>query len=97
MRTAKTVAEVREIAIPILMRHGVTKAGVFGSCARGDMAPGSDIDILVEIREDISLLDFIRIKQEVAEAMGQEVDMVEYDALKPRLRDKILREQVSIL
>ena len=97
MRTAKTVAEVRRNRDSDTDAHGITKAGVFGSCARGDMAPGSDIDILVEIREDISLLDFIRIKQEVAEAMGQEVDMVEYDALKPRLRDKILSEQVSIL
>ena len=97
MHTVKTVADVRTIALPILKRHGVTRAGVFGSCARGDMAPGSDIDILVEIRGDISLLDFIRIKQEVAEAIGQDVDLVEYDALKPRLRDQILSEQVSIL
>jgi len=97
MYTARTVADVREIALPILKRHGVTRAGVFGSCARGKLLPGSDIDILVEIRQDISLLDFIRIKQEVAEALGQEVDLVEYDALKPRLRDEILSEQVSIL
>jgi len=61
------------------------------------MIAGGDIDILVEIRQDISLLDFIRIKQEVAEALGQDVDLVEYDAIKPRLRDKILSEQVSIL
>ncbi len=97
MQTALTVADVREIALPILIQHGVTRAGVFGSCARGEMTPGSDIDILVEIRQDISLLDFVRIKQEVAEALGQEVDLVEYDALKPRLREEILSEQVSIL
>jgi uncharacterized protein len=97
MHTTRTVADVREIALPILKRHGVTRAGVFGSCARGDMVPGSDINILVEIRQDISLLDFVRIKQEVAEALGQAVDLVEYDALKPRLRDEILNEQVSIL
>jgi predicted nucleotidyltransferase len=51
----------------------------------------------VEIREDVSLLDFIRIKQQVAEALGQEVDLVEYDAIKPQLMNKILSEQVSIL
>jgi predicted nucleotidyltransferase len=54
MYTAMTVAEVREIALPILRQHGVTRAGVFGSCARGDMVAGSDIDILVEIRQDIA-------------------------------------------
>lgn len=97
MNAVRTVAEVREIALPILKQHGITKAGLFGSCARGDMVAGSDIDILVEIREDVSLLDFIRIKQQVAEALGQEVDLVEYDTIKPQLMDKILNEQVSIL
>ena len=97
MSTARTVQEVREIAVPILKQHGVTRAGVFGSCARGDMAAGSDVDILVEIPQDISLLDFIRIKQQLEEAFGQDVDLVEYDAVKPQLKDKILGQQVSIL
>jgi len=97
MPTNKTVAEIRQIALPILKRHGVTRAGVFGSCARGQMVEGSDIDLLVEIRRDISLLDFIRIKQEVEEALGSNVDLVEYDAIKPLLREQILSEQVPIL
>lgn len=94
---ARTIAEVREIVLPIMKRHGVSRAGVFGSCVRGDMFVGSDIDILVEIQRDISILDFIRIKQEVAEALGQDVDLVEYDAVKPHLRERIMGEQVSIL
>jgi hypothetical protein len=94
---ARTVSEVRKIVLPIMKRHGVSRAGVFGSCARGDMLVGSDIDILVEIRRDISILDFIRIKQEVEEALGQDVDLLEYDAVKPQLRDKIMDEQVPIL
>ena len=68
--------------------------------ARGEMLSGSDVDILVEIPRDISILDFVRIKQEVRrEALGQDVRIyVEYDALKPRLRDGIAQnEQVSIL
>ena len=97
MSIAGTIAEVREMALPILRRHSVTRAAVFGSCARGEMAADSDIDMLVEIGEDISMLDFIRIKREVEEALGHRVDLVEYDALKPLLRDSILSEQVSIL
>jgi uncharacterized protein len=92
-----TIAEVCDVALPILKRHGVTRAAVFGSCARGEMSADSDIDMLVEIREDISLLDFIRIQQEVEDAVGHPVDLVEYDAIKPLLRDSILNEQVSIL
>jgi predicted nucleotidyltransferase len=97
MPAAGTLANVREIAAPILKRHGVVRAAVFGSCARGDMKPDSDIDILVEIQQDISLLDFIRIRQEISESLGREVDLVEYDSVKPRLRDEILNEQVPIL
>ncbi len=94
MQIARTVTEVQELAVPVLKRHGVTRAGVFGSCARGKLAAGSDIDTLCEIPDDISLLDFIRIKQEVEKVLGQEVDLVEYDAIKPLIKDRILSEQV---
>ena len=47
MQIARTVTEVQELAAPVLKRHGVTRAGVFGSCARGKLAAGSNIDILV--------------------------------------------------
>jgi len=93
----KAVDAISEVVLPILKRHGVTRAGVFGSCARGDMTADSDIDVLVEIRRDIGLLDFIRIKLEIEEALGQKVDLVEYDSVKPALKDRILREQVQIL
>ena len=93
----KTVDAISEAVLPILKRHGVTRAGIFGSCARGEMTADSDIDVLVEIRRDIGLLDFIRIKLEIEEALGQKVDLVEYDSVKPRLKDRILREQVQIL
>jgi uncharacterized protein len=92
-----TIADVREAVLPILRRRGAAKAALFGSCARGDMGPDSDVDILVEIPADLSLLDFVQLKQEVAEALGRKVDLVEYDALKPSLRDGIIRQQVSIL
>jgi len=89
--------EIGEVVVPILRRHGATRAGVFGSCARGTMSEDSDIDILVEIAADKSLLEFIAIKLEIEEALGQKVDLVEYDAIKPLLRDRILNEQVQIL
>jgi predicted nucleotidyltransferase len=93
----RAVDAVREAVLPILKRHGVARAGIFGSCARGNMTADSDIDVLVEIRPDLSLLDFIRIKREIEEALGRDVDLVEYDAIKPSLRDRILAEQVPIL
>lgn len=92
-----TVSEIRNVARPILMRHGVTRAAVFGSYARGDMNADSDVDMLVEINKDISLLDFIHIKNDIEDALGQRVDLVEYGALKPLFMESILQEQVTIL
>ena len=92
--------EIREITdkiIPILKRYGVSKAALFGSSVKGDMTEESDIDVLVEIEKDISLLDFVGLKLELEEILGRKVDLVEYCTLKPILRERVLREQVPIL
>jgi uncharacterized protein len=84
-------------AVPILRRHGACRAGIFGSVARGDDKAGSDVDFLVELDGEQSLLDVIGLQQDLAEALGRAVDVVEYDAVKPAIRDRVLKEQVSIL
>ena len=61
------------------------------------MEKDSDIDILVDIKADISLLDFVGLKQKIEEALGRKVDLVEYDTLNPFLRERILKEQVVLL
>jgi predicted nucleotidyltransferase len=88
---------VKQKILPILQNHGVRRAGLFGSLVRGEVGKNSDIDILVEIEEDISLLDFVGIKLELEEATGRNVDLVEYETVKPLLRERILKEQVVIL
>lgn len=91
------IEDLKRKIIPILQSHGVKRAGLFGSYVRGDMREDSDIDILVEIEEDISLLDFVGIKLEIEEVLGRKVDLVEYNTIKPIIKDKILKEQVIIL
>ena len=61
------------------------------------MKNDSDIDILVEIKKNISLLDFVGIKLELEEALKKKVDLVEYSTIKPILKEKILKEEVAIL
>jgi len=90
------IKELKNKLTPILKKHGVNKAALFGSSVRGEMKESSDVDILVRIDKDISLLDFVRIKLELEEALGRRVDLVEYDTIKPRLKDRILKEQVVI-
>ena len=91
------IEEIKRKILPILQRYGVKRIGLFGSCVRGEMREDSDIDILVEIEKDISLLDFIGIKLEVEETLGRKVDLVEYCTIKPLLRESILKEQVVVL
>jgi predicted nucleotidyltransferase len=89
--------QVKQDTLNILRRYGVTRAALFGSAARNQMRPDSDIDILVQIDKDISLLDFVALKLDLEDALGRNVDLVEYDTIKPLLRDSILSNQETIL
>ncbi len=76
----------------IAARYGVRSVRVFGSTARGDRSPQSDIDLLVDIEPGRSLLDLIGFCQDLEEALGRKVDVVSEGGLSPHLRDRILRE-----
>lgn len=81
---------------PILKKYGIKKAGIFGSTARGEF-PVNDLDLLVQIDKKISLLSFIGIKQELEDVLGMKVDLVEYQAIKPSLKQSILRDEEPVL
>jgi uncharacterized protein len=91
-----SVKDIKEVILPILINKGVLRAGLFGSYVRGEQNKGSDVDILIELSEDLSLLDVISIKIELEEALNKEVDLVEYETIKPELKDSILNEEVLI-
>jgi predicted nucleotidyltransferase len=93
----ESIQEIKEKITPILQQYGITKAAIFGSLAKGEAKTSSDIDILVEIKSDMSLLDFVGMKLELEEAINRKVDLVEYETIKPLIREKILSEQVAIL
>lgn len=93
----ETVNEIKK-NIPILKRHEVKKAALFGSFARGEAKARSDVDLLIEYkRKDKSLFDLVNLKTELEEILGRKVDIVTYNSLYWRLRDQILSEQVMIL
>ena len=74
----------------------VKAISVFGSCLRGEQKENSDLDILVEFNETIDLFEFIQLENYLSEILCCKVDLVMKDALKPRIKDRILREAVSI-
>lgn len=93
----KTVEEIKNKILPILKEAGATRGGIFGSYVRGEEKKDSDIDILVDLPNDLSLFDIVGIKLELEDALGKKVDLVEYSHIKPILKDQILSEQVPIL
>jgi len=89
--------EMKKKIVKILKKNKVTKAGIFGSYARGEQNENSDIDILVEIKKKISLFDFAGIKIEIEENLGKKVDLVEYIVIKPLIKKQILNEEIRII
>jgi len=90
------ITKIQQIILPILQKHHITKAGIFGSFAKAEVNEDSDVDILVELGTEISLLDFVGIKLELEDMLQREVDLVEYQSLKPALREQILNEEIRI-
>ena len=80
-----------------MRRRGVTRAAVFGSVARGEETPDSDIDFLVEFESGRTLLDLSGLRRDLSLVLHREVDVVTSAALHPRLRTRILEESVDIL
>lgn len=92
-----TVNEIKEKITPILKRHRISRAAVFGSIVRSEATEKSDVDILVEIPHAHGLFEFIGIKLELEDALKKKVDLVEYQAIKPRIKESVLNGQVQIL
>lgn len=78
----------------ICRRYSMKELAVFGFHACGDATPQSDIDFLVEFRDDahVGLLEFAALMRELSEATGRKVDLVSKRGLKPLIRDSVLGE-----
>jgi predicted nucleotidyltransferase len=86
----------REPILGIAARHGARNVRVFGSVARGDAGPDSDVDFLVEMDADRSLLDHIGLVQDLEDYLGRKVDVVSDRALHWFIRDRVLAEAVPL-
>jgi hypothetical protein len=82
----------REQILATARKHGAYDVRIFGSVARGDARPDSDIDFLVNLEAGRSLLDLARLLRELQGLLGRNVDVVTEAGLRPRIRSQVLDE-----
>lgn len=97
MKRLKTIKElIRKNKSSLEENYKVKVLGIFGSYARRVPHKGSDIDILVGFSESPDFFEFIRLEGFLEELLGVKVDLITSGALKPLIKDEILRETIYI-
>ncbi|UIE36211.1 nucleotidyltransferase family protein [Leptodesmis sichuanensis] len=91
-----TLKNKRSEILAIAARYGASNIRVFGSVARGEENPDSDIDFLVEIEPGRSLLDQIALMQDLERLLGCKVDVAEPDTLHEKIRNRVLQEAIPL-
>lgn len=92
----KELDKIKPVIIKILKQHGIRRAAIFGSYARGEQKKSSDIDILVELSKPLGFR-FIGIQLELERILGKKVDLLTYQEISPNLKGYILAGEVPIL
>jgi len=92
------LAEIKKKTVPILKKHNAVEAYVFGSAARGEDRPDSDVDILVRFNQMDNLFEFAGIKLDLEDVLdGRKVDLVQMGALRKEFRPYVDRDKVRII
>ncbi len=97
MTPENRIEKVKYKILPVLRKYNVRHASLFGSVLQEHFKDESDIDILVDLPEELSLFDFIRLKNALEDSLERKVDLVEPQMIKEALRQEILSSQVPIL
>jgi len=90
------IEKIKSKIVKVLKKHGVVRAGIFGSYVRGENKKGSDIDILIKPPKGIGL-GFVGIQFELEDELKRKVDLLSYKAIHPLLKKRILNEEVRII
>jgi len=93
---AKIAAIVQDRRKELARDYRVAEIGVFGSCARGEAAASSDIDILVEFDRPVGFFKYLELEEQLGQWLGGQVDLVTKAALKPHIGRRILDEVIML-
>lgn len=97
MSQSEHVTHYTRLSLPILRKYGARRAGFFGSITREDFSPESDIDMLIEFRDQDASQNYFDLKFELEAILKRSVDLVEYDRLKPIIKFDVLKQEIPIL
>jgi len=84
--------DIEEKVIAFLKDCGAKKISIFGSYIRGEATPESDLDIIVEFNESISLLDVVGFEMDLSEQLGVKVELLTEKAISPYIIEEVLAE-----
>jgi predicted nucleotidyltransferase len=99
MKSLQEVKHQLKMLMPVLReRFAVETIEIFGSYVRGEQTEKSDVDVLVTFREpnDVDLFKFIELRLFLRDELGVDVDLVEKDAVKPRIKPRIYDEATQV-
>lgn len=96
MTISKAIQAKRDMIVALAAKHGAHNVRVFGSVTRDEAGPQSDVDILVDLDSDRSLLDLGGLLMDLEELLGRKVDVVTEKGLHWYIRDKVLKEAVRL-
>ncbi len=96
----KTIREIKEILAKhreeLESRFKVSEIGIFGSYVRKTQSKRSDVDILVEFKESISLLDLVKLENYLTSLLEVKVDLVPKEDIRTELKERILKEAIYV-
>ena len=96
MKREEILRKLREVKPFLQSRYKVRSLGLFGSWARDEAHPGSDIDVLVEFTTEADLLDWIGLMLYLQDLLERPVDLIPKNALRTELQDEVLQEVIVV-
>jgi len=92
----KDIDRLSKQILEVLMPFGVRRVSLFGSVARGEDSPESDIDILVQFKKPVGLLTLARLRRILSQKLGRKVDLLTEGAINPLIRPIIEKDKVIL-
>ncbi len=91
------IERYKQLILPVLRRNLIKRAAIFGSVAKGNFNVNSDLDLLIEGDAAFTMFKLLSLEEEISELVNRKVDLVEYNAIKPSIRQEVLQSAIAIL